>query len=63
MLLQEEPPEAERPTSKYKNWTDVLLKEWIRCTNVKSCGLWMHCDCLSTEEDHYVCYICNAVLN
>ena len=26
----------------------VLQKEWARCMNI-SCGLWMHCDCLSTS--------------
>ena len=36
----------------------VLQKEWIRCTN-ETCGLWMHCDCLSTDGNSYVCYICN----
>lgn len=37
----------------------ILRREWIRCTN---CGLWMHCDCLSTEENSYnVCYMCNVV--
>ena len=38
----------------------VLQKEWVRCMNT-SCGLWMHCDCLSTEDNSYVCYICNVV--
>lgn len=38
----------------------VLQKEWVRCTNTNSCGLWMHRDCLSMEGNSYVCYICNV---
>ena len=37
----------------------VLQKEWVRCTNTSRCGLWMHSDCLSTEGNSYVCYMCN----
>ena len=40
----------------------ILQKEWVRCMNITSCGVWMHCDCLSTEDNSYVCYICNVVL-
>ena len=39
----------------------VLVNKWIRCTNV-SCGLWMHCDCLSPDGNCYECYMCNTVL-
>lgn len=39
----------------------ILQKEWVRCTNIENCGLWMHSDCLSTEGNSYVCYICNIV--
>ena len=40
----------------------VLQREWIRCTNLENCGLWMHCDCVSLEKNRYVCYMCNVVL-
>ena len=40
----------------------ILQNEWIQCTNLNSCGLWMHSDCLSREGNNYVCYMCNAVL-
>ena len=39
----------------------VLVKEWIRCTNTDTCGLWMHADCVDMEEDNFVCYICGVV--
>ena len=36
-----------------------LHKEWIQCTK-KSCGKWMHVECLSTNDDNlYVCQICD----
>ena len=38
----------------------VLQKEWVQCTNTSRCGLWMHSDCLSTEGNSYVCYMCNV---
>ena len=39
----------------------VLQKEWIRCTNTDTCGLWMHCECLSKDpSDNYVCLMCNT---
>ena len=38
----------------------ILQKEWVCCTNSKKCGLWMHSDCLSTEGNDYVCFICNV---
>ena len=33
----------------------VLVKEWIRCTNTETCGLWMYTDCVDVEEDNFVC--------
>ena len=39
----------------------ILQKEWVRCTNVEKCGLWMHCDCLSMEKNEYVCYMCGVI--
>ena len=37
----------------------VLGKEWIQCTNSDTCGKWMHCSCLSTDENgRYICPIC-----
>ena len=42
----------------------ILRNEWVRCTNIPSCGLWMHCDCLDSSEDNcFVCYICNVTFN
>ena len=41
----------------------VLQKEWVRCMNIENCGVWMHVDCLSTEENSFVCYICNVTFN
>ena len=39
----------------------VLQKEWIRCTNTDTCGLWMHCECLNKDSsDNYVCLMCNS---
>ena len=39
----------------------VLQKEWIRCTNTDTCGLWMHCECLNKDSnDNYVCLTCNT---
>ena len=39
----------------------VLQKEWIRCTNTDTCGLWMHCECLNKDpSDNYVCLMCNT---
>ena len=29
----------------------VLEKEWIQCTSLDVCGEWMHCCCLSMEEN------------
>ena len=37
-----------------------LQKEWVRCTNTENCGLWMHSDCLSTEGNYFVCFMCNV---
>ena len=32
----------------------VLQKEWIRCTNTVTCGLWMHCEYLNKDpSDDY----------
>ena len=39
----------------------ILQKEWVQCTNVERCGLWMHSDCLSMEKNRYVCYMCGVV--
>ena len=41
----------------------VLQKEWVRCMNIENCGVWMHADCLSMEENSFVCYICNVTFN
>ena len=40
----------------------VLQKEWIRCTNTDTCGLWMHCECLGkdSESSLYVCHMCKT---
>ena len=39
----------------------VLEKEWIKCTNLEACGKWMHCTCLSTDENGlYICHICKV---
>ena len=38
-----------------------LQREWIRCTNVHSCGKWMHCDCIYKNPDgSYKCNICST---
>ena len=41
----------------------VLQKEWVRCMNIENCGVWMYANCLSTEENSFVCYICNVTFN
>ena len=42
----------------------VLGKEWIQCTNSDACGKWMHCSCLSTDENGlYICPICQITFS
>ena len=42
----------------------VLEKEWIQCTNLEACRKWMHCTCLSTDENGlYVCHICKVTFS
>ena len=43
-------------------YEDDITDGTVRCMNITSCSVWMHCDCLSTEDNSYVCYICNVVL-
>ena len=39
----------------------TLEKEWIQCPNSDVCGKWMHCSCLSTDEDGlYTCPLCQS---
>ena len=38
-----------------------LEKEWLQCTNLESCGKWMHVSCLSANEcGQYTCALCKA---
>ena len=33
------------------------------CMNIENCGVWMHADCLGTEENSFDCYICNVTFS